>query len=151
MRLLTWIFVILSISIIGILIGAVGVVYMNESQVFVKNETIEKIQFNNSLSKIDKINQIAWAVANERNYTLGRYDCTQFSKRLVGELRDLGLRAYCRAGIFESDNKRTPHTWVEVNDTELGMIRIEATAGYIIPDDMYNESYRPFWNMGVCW
>jgi hypothetical protein len=153
MKPLSWllisIFLILPSFIIGVSIGYLS---QDNSQVFIKNETIDKIVFNNTMTKIDKINQIAWAVANERNYTRGRYDCTQFSKRLSIELKSIGLKAYCVPGIAILNNKRGGHTWVEVNDMELGILHIEATGGYIISDEDYLENYKPIKvSKGVCW
>lgn len=109
-----------------------------------------KIELNNELSKVEKIEQIAQAVYNEREYKLNVYDCTQFSDRLRRELNQVGINAYCQAGWYSKEY--TPHTWVEINDPELGIIEVEATAGIIVDKETFKREYVKAGGLKrVCW
>ena len=91
--------------------------------------------------------KIALEVSLEKDYELHVYDCTQFSKKLIRELRKEGFKARCTAGS-NFDFEYSDHTWVSVflNDTR---IEVEATGGYIIDEEDF-ESYEIKWE-DRCW
>lgn len=110
------------------------------------------ITINNNLSELDTIKIIAQAVSEEKNYTVNVHDCTQFSIRLTEELQNRGINAYCVTGFYDKGNKSmVAHTWVEVNDSNVGKINVEATGGFIIPNNIYKNLYAPFTQTGRGW
>lgn len=105
------------------------------------------LRFNN---KFNLINEIAPMVATEHEYVLGRYDCTQFSEELVKRINSYNISSYCVAGYIQTDDyRKLSHTWVEINDTDLGIIEIEATNGQIIDNDTF-ETYHII-RRRLCW
>lgn len=157
-------------NILFLLLGiTVTSIYMNNisdsytlaapSESFCKEDTsIATMPTENYTETIyEKIERIATNVSNH-NYIRGKYDCTQFSKELVKQLKAENITAYC-VGTYmknwEDENKtqlsikRSLHTWVEVEYNHT-IIPIEATGGYIIPADVYLKDYVVT-ERGVCW
>ena len=97
--------------------------------------------------ELREIEKIAEEIASANEYKLHSYDCTEFSKALKNELQSLGYKAQCTAGN-NWDYDYTNHTWVSVWVQDK-RYEIEATQGYIIPDDLY-ESYEVNWE-NRCW
>jgi len=99
--------------------------------------------------KLQQIYDIAYLNAQEHEYKLQVYDCTQFSESLVKKLRNLGYKAQCTAGFnYESDYP--PHTWVSfwIDNTRY---EIEATNGEFIPQEYFDEGvYEKKWE-NLCW
>lgn len=106
--------------------------------------SIQKYQTNMSSILINS----AIKIADNHTYILGKYDCSQFSRDLVIDLKNKGINAYCVTGYVNLKNESMSffqklingHTWVEVN-IEGDIIGIEATSGFIIPSNIYNERY----------
>lgn len=92
------------------------------------------------------IKEVAKRVSEEREYKLDLYDCTQFSSKLVKELKKEGIKAQCTAGYYLED---VPHTWVSVFLDDL-RIEVEATRGYIIPTKEFEKDYNKRWE-NRCW
>ena len=100
---------------------------------------------------MDRISEIALNVAQSHTYVLGKFMCWDFSVALEKELLKNNYSAYiatgvvnCSTGYFDYDICERfggVHHWVLLilnNKT----IPIEATAGIIIPDDVYKSTYR---------
>jgi len=85
--------------------------------------------------------------ANEREYELHVYDCTDFSKSLVKKLTKLGFKAKCMAGSV-SHFEYKDHTWVIV-EIEGKEYPIESTGGYFINSEEY-KNYTIYWE-DYCW
>ena len=75
--------------------------------------------------------------ANEREYKLHYYDCTQFSSNLVKKLKKQGFNAFCVAGFYEPSDYPN-HTWVIV-EIEGEEYPIESTRGYFIDAKDYTN------------
>ena len=73
---------------------------------------------------------------------------SDFSKKLVRELRKEKIKAQCSAGYYLGETNYPEHTWVSVFVGDL-RIEVEATGGYIIKDEDY-ESYEVKWE-DLCW
>jgi len=113
---------------------------MNESRIVSQDYLI-------SPKEIRKIKEIAYWNAQEEEYELHVYDCTQFSENLVKKLKAEGYEAQCTAGnnwAFDYTN----HTWVSVwiNGVRL---EIESTTGELLTTEKY-KTYEVKWE-GRCW
>jgi hypothetical protein len=98
------------------------------------------IQGENLESITAKIEQISLNISNHQ-YIKGYYDCTEFSISLWQELKKINISSYCVLGRIKENGKWYSHAWIEVIiDNQI--IPIEATGGFIIPDDIYIANYR---------
>jgi len=86
----------------------------------------------------DLVEGIGTQVANETEWELHVYDCTDFSRELAKRLRAEGLDAYCVFGRWEIPDYKK-HTWVEIDMGDF-FVEVEATSGYII-SDYYFKNY----------
>ena len=90
-----------------------------------------------------------------KSYERGKYDCTQFSKRLIEKLSEVNITAYCVAGYmwdYNSDGERWRkklHTWIEA-EIDGKIVPIEATNGEVIKEDRYNNEYVII-RKDLCW
>jgi len=98
--------------------------------------------------EIKLIKAVARRVSESHEYKLDYFDCTDFSKKLVRELRKEKIKAQCSAGYYLGETNYPEHTWVSVFVGDL-RIEVEATGGYIIKDEDY-ESYEVKWE-DLCW
>jgi hypothetical protein len=86
------------------------------------------------------LEDISWNVSNSNIYS-EQYDCTQFSRELVKQLRADNYSARCIYGAYYNGSQIFSHTWVEVKiGTEI--IPIEAVRGYIIGKGEYYAHYQ---------
>jgi len=86
------------------------------------------------------LEDIAWNVSNSNIYSK-QYDCTQFSRELVRQLKARNYSAYCVVGAYYNNGTIGEHTWVEVkmgNET----IPIEAVGGFVIGQGDYYAHYQ---------
>jgi hypothetical protein len=96
-------------------------------------------------TKLTLIEDTANIVSNAHEYILNKYDCTDFSRDLKNILIKSNIKAQCVFGTYRSDDTIYHfklHTWVEVNDKDLGLFYIESTGGYIIPNEVFKEHYK---------
>lgn len=92
---------------------------------------------------LEIIEETAINISDAREYKLGFYDCTQFSRDLVIALKEKNISAYCVTGFVKKSIKGfggVGHTWVEVN-LDGDIIPVEATGGYIIDEQVYEYYY----------
>jgi hypothetical protein len=109
------------------------------------------ISFNGGRYELfEMIKNISIANANSHEYILWKYDCTDFSKQLIKDLKIINISAYCMYGDLDKSltTKGIAHTWVQfqINNKTYN---VEATNGELISDYDFNESYRVF-GKGVC-
>ena len=71
-----------------------------------------KLKLDKSPNKI--IQETAQKVAENNKYKLHSFDCTDFSKELVGRLKHQNLNAYCIFGVLKNSDYPL-HSWVEIN------------------------------------
>lgn len=101
-------------------------------------------------SDLTIIKAVAPVIAEEHEYILHKYDCTEFSERLVEVLSGFDINASCTAGrIDNSINNYPDHAWVTAY-VDGKKVEIEATTGEIIPEDYFKEHYK-VWKRGYCW
>jgi hypothetical protein len=84
---------------------------------------------------LKEIEQIALNVSNH-SFISNVYDCSDFSKTLVENLKSINVSAYCVSGFYKS----IPHTFVGLilnNKTYY----VEATNGFFISDKDFKENY----------
>jgi uncharacterized membrane protein YhdT len=101
------------------------------------------IYLNPNQDILEIIEETAINISDSREYKLGFYDCTQFSRDLVKALKEKNISAYCVSGFFKKNIQGFSgfgHTWVEVNLSDE-IIPIEATGGYIIDEQVYEYYY----------
>lgn len=89
-------------------------------------------------SDIQKIEQIAQTIAKSHKYKLNVFDCTDFTKSLVGNLTKSGYDARCIMGYKKQNPKQVFHAWTEVN-LSGEIIWIESTTGEIVTEE--NKPY----------
>jgi len=78
------------------------------------------------------------------------FDCTQFSKLLVSELKEAGFEAQCIYGIKikrwtkgnSSFVQRLPHTWTRA-EIDNKIYHIESIDAWLISDEEYKNDYEP--------
>lgn len=145
-------------SIILICFSLVGIIFIL-SQIpnvtgTIKTENIQSQSINKHLDYYPAMEDYYWiemlAETNSASheYKLHVYDCTQFSKNLVKELKANGYKAQCTAG--HTPNWDYPdHTWVSVWIGEQ-RFEIEATSGYFISEEDYKNDYVKVWE-NKCW
>jgi hypothetical protein len=86
------------------------------------------------------LEQLALNISNHR-YIENKYDCSEFSRDLVKQLRGNNISAYCVNGFYkESYLDFDPHTWIEANINGT-IIPVEATFGEVIDKANYSEHY----------
>lgn len=103
--------------------------------------------------KLTQIQEIASNVSDSNTYVLNVYDCTDFSKELVKRLHEINISSKCLRGYIRESkdtNIIAYHNWVEVNDSEVGVLEIEATNGQIIDNETYTNKYNVL-SRTVCW
>lgn len=99
--------------------------------------------------KLQQIYDISYMNAQEHEYKLHEYDCTEFSKNLLNKLKNKGYKAQCTAGNnWGSDY--TNHTWISIW-VDGQRFEIESTSGEFIPDEYFEEGYYTIWKEGYCW
>lgn len=130
----------------------------NQEQII---SNFSSINFSNAtipeLTIAEKLTIIAQNISSSHEYIRNVYDCTQFSRDLVRELKNQNITSYCVGSYMKNwtDENKTQwkqkllHTWVEaqVNGT---IYPIEATRGYIIDENIYKRDYV-ITERGVCW
>ena len=84
-----------------------------------------------------EIELIAKNVSQSHVYELNKYDCTDFTKALVSNLKQEGYDAYCVVGDWIG-KKNLFHAWTEVN-LSGEIIWVESTTGEII---INKENYK---------
>ena len=87
------------------------------------------------------IKEAAREVADSREYKLNVFDCTDFSKKLVKELKKEKIKSQCSAGYYLKETDYLAHTWVSVFIDYL-RIEVEATGGYIIPKKVFEREIK---------
>lgn len=137
-------------------IFAIGsVVFANSTQEVIREKTDQQFIYTpefildswDTINDIKIIEDVAVLNAQSHDYKLHVYDCTQFSKELVRQLKELGYKAQCTAGNnwnFDYTN----HTWVSVWIDNI-RYEIEATSGKILNKDDYS-TYEVKWE-NKCW
>jgi transglutaminase-like putative cysteine protease len=113
--------------------------------------SINQLDYETGYYKLQVIEQSATKIYEATEYVIHVYDCTEFSRDLVKELRANNISARCVFGAYQEDRyHRYWHTWVEVYDKDFdNKFYVEATGGYIIPEDEFKEHYEiSAW--GVC-
>lgn len=113
------------------------------------------IQQPSCINIFDEISSVADNVSNSHEYKINKYDCTDFSRDLVKELnRTWNVSAYCVFGIIKGEFAGNGyklfnplHTWVGINISGTEYY-IEATAGYIVPNNSMNN-YKMI-KRGIC-
>lgn len=108
-----------------------------------------KVIINETELKLNEILEIAAINAGSHEYKLHVYDCTQFSEKLVRELKNKGYRAQCTAGN-NWNNDYTNHTWVSVWVNNV-RYEIEATNGNWIEQWEFDERQYTKWKENYCW
>jgi hypothetical protein len=105
--------------------------------------TSTPIQENNILCErniTEKLTEIAENVSLNHTFVPIIYDCSQYSRDIVLQLRSKNISAFCIYGYYKANNISTSHTWVEVKiDNQI--IPIEATSGQIIDNYTYSKHY----------
>lgn len=102
----------------------------------------------------NNITAVSEKIVESHEYVKGRYDCTQFSKELVKQLKLINISSQCVSGfIWDYDDngkqyRKILHTWVEVNNSGK-IIPVEATGGYVINPERYSKKYVAI-NRGLC-
>lgn len=133
---------------------------VNEDSAYAKqqNDEIERnLQRNTEYEKIvghlriaDRVSNLALGLSTDHIYDLGIYDCTNYSRELVSQLKQSdivqpnGVNAKCVYGVVHFVSLGGPrnltaeyessinHEWVEFNDTVENRW-VEATSGQLLP------------------
>ncbi len=141
-----WIIPILGVVIFALLVGFYANVQTNRE--YNKVNYVLKIP-TKQINPLEEVERIAYTVAHEREYQYQVYDCTSFSRTLVRRLTEKGYNATCVYGYYIENSVWHPlHDWVllYLDNKEYP---IEATGGYFIDENTYNERYRII-KIGVC-
>ena len=95
-----------------------------------------------------QIEQTAQNVSRSHEYIQNKFDCTEFSQELVKQLQKQNISAYCVWGMYEDEDGIVSHLWVEslINNQT---IPVEATGGFIIPQQIYKKYYTIL-KKGIC-
>lgn len=137
--------------VIGIIIF-LGMFYFTKTPI--QENNIVYLQEGEDIYKI--INEVIINVSDKHIFKRGIYDCSDFSKDVVKELKSKGINGYCVSGYMNPykvkptilDKLKKLHTWVEV-DINGEIMGIESTGGYMIPKEIYQISYIPH-KKGYC-
>ena len=120
----------------------------------VENYTEEIVVLNNTTTIEEQILQLALDDFSLREYKFGVYDCTQYSERLVKDLKEqLNITSQCVFGVqkyYKKTGQYPLHTWIEANISgkivPIDAMPTERDGGIsiigVLTDEDYKENFR---------
>jgi len=119
--------------------------------VFIENKTCPEIKYPVVICEVchdvPSFMSIAENIANDNEYVLDVYDCTEFSRDLEYKLRRSGYKARIVHGYYYSNGEscdvevNCKHDWICLGGRNDYGICIEATEGNLIPHEFYGRYY----------